>query len=109
MEIIDVIDNPIVQGWMQNTYRFNPTGLARLVGDNSNRLGLIFGKANGEERGMNYWFVQRNGLNFIILTGKGGTIFRLRIMNRKVFFEDYKIANGVNNFLEDLLGTLTGN
>lgn len=111
MEIImlDVIDNPIVQGWMQNIIRFNPTGFARLVGDNTTRLQKIYGSPSGIDKGVSYWVVTRNGLNFIVLTGSQGTVVRIKMPNKKVFFEDYKVANGINNFLEDLMDMLTGN
>lgn len=105
---MDVIDHPLVFNWMQETIKRDPESFVLLVGPNSKEFFKLFGqptwKDNGEKGWKYGWKVSENNLNWIILTGDHGTIFRIQTqVHSQVYLQDPKIGVGLISFLSDLL------
>lgn len=111
--IVDIADHPIVWRWMKETARRDPDGFARLVGPNEVRLHRLFGKptwtADGQEGWTRGWAIHGNGLPWMVITGEGGTIFRVQTaISTEEFFADRRIGTGITAYLGELMQTLIG-
>lgn len=108
---IDVIDHPHVAMWMKDTAKKDPEGFLRLVGNNVKDLQKIYGTAdwtNDGKKGWTHgWSIYENGMQWVVLTGMNGTLFRIRLpVAGESYLSDTKIGVGIIQYLSTLLKLL---
>lgn len=109
---IDIGDHPVAYRWLKETAKSDPEGFLRLVGPNRRRLTKLYGSPHWTaEAGKGWsdaWELQRNGLNWMILTGPDDTIYRLRVpSDGEDYLADPRVGVGIVSTLSDLLDHLT--
>lgn len=103
----DVIDHPAVALWMKDVMRKDPEGFLKLMGNNVDFFTRYFGKPTwrdpGEKGWTHGWSAYENSLQWLILTGKCGTIFRVRLpTSSEAYLADPKVGVGLVGFLSSL-------
>ena len=109
---IDVIDHPSVMLWMKDIAVKDPEGFVSLTRDNTEQMRKLFGKEvwtnDGSKGWSSGWAVYENNLQWSILTGRGGTIFRLRShIPVSEYLNDPRVGVGVVQYLGYLLKKLS--
>lgn len=110
---IDISEHPNCWYWMKETSRQDTDGFSRLIGDNSSRFHRLFGKPNWKsnikEGWTEGWAISEAGLNWAILTGSKGTIFKINLsISEEEFKTNNKIGLGITNYLQKLIIELMG-
>lgn len=110
---IDVADHPAVARWMRERARTDPEGFLRLAGPNRRRLEARLGKPRWRSSKDGWsagWSLVEHGLSWIILTGKSGTIFQIRIRGLPdSYLQDPGVGLGIIRFLEEISAHLSEN
>lgn len=110
---IEVADHPLAWRWLRDRAAHDAEGFARFAGDNRRRLERIYGKPtwtnDGSKGWTSAWAVQKNSLNWVIYTGPGSTMFRVRSPgDPQTFLDDSRVGPGLVNALKEFYDILTG-
>lgn len=105
---VDVADHPMAARWLKETALNDPEGYLRLVRPNTRRLTVLYGAPTWKSDGKAGWDVAwtrlEEGLSWVILTGSGGTVFRLRVpSDGNDHLTDPRVGIGITRFLQSLL------
>lgn len=109
---IDIIDHPSVMIWMKDTAIKDPEGFVCLTKDNTKEMRRIFGKESWKNDGSkgwtSGWALYENNLQWTILTGPYGTIYRLKSnVPPQDYLSDPRVGVGVVQYLGYLLKRLS--
>lgn len=110
---VEVADHPQVMLWMKDMAKRDPQGFLRLAQDNTKIFRQWWGKEtwtnDGSKGWTSGWALYENNLNWLVLTGVHGTIFRLRVSTRaEEYLSDPRVGVGVTQYLAQLMKALAG-